>query len=220
MTPRVHEIKKKKTKIGAIIASYDPSKHEIIPTNIANWTAGSATVILHGPISKGYPNGNGFNYVGHKSDPTIRAVASEYLTRIRGDGLVGFAKDGIIIEKDFSEVYRFADENRMERTFAFYVALENQESPELIVFSGGMIEHIFQRVPQNILFSSDGRQAWLHSFAKQAMMSHRYFDATKYGVISAIGEKTQQPQEPIPEPIVEEQVDQVKRKAGRPKKNG
>lgn len=194
ITHGITEMKAKKEKIGAIITAIEPNPFKAIPENLETFLMGTGLVIMHGKHDAAVPVKPGFEFVANKSQPTLRAATGDYLSRIRGDIPVGFAKNHILIGKNFSDAYRHAYDNRMERTFAFFSASDQPKSPDLIVVTGSVVEHIYQRVPVNVTLGTDEGMAWLHEFVSTAIMSHRYFDASAMGfVVDPVVEEVAQP---------------------------
>lgn len=193
------ELRKKVTKLDTVITSIDPlidGKDSWIGLN-----SSSAITVVHSPI---VPIGtfpakvNGLHIVQHKKfPPTFNMVVGDYISRVRGNTLVAFARPGIVLNQDLSHLYRYADEQRMERTYGCYV-MGKDGIPDFFVFTGNVAEFMFHAVHHTVMFSGSTWPIAVHAWAQRGLMKHRYFDATEMNVvIQPI------PVEPVPEPVAE-----------------
>ncbi len=222
------ELKKRQTKLDTLIVMLDPRNDPSVVADAIELTKSAAVVVVHSPM---VPVGtwpakiNGLNVVQHKNyPPNFHTVIAEYISRVRGNTLFGLVLPKVKLRDTFEDVYRYADENRMERTYGYY-ALDKNETPCLFVFTGNMAEFMFHAIHHTVPF---GNEAWAkatHYWALRGIMKHRYFDATRFGVATVnpeptVAEPTVNPPEPEPIPDVTQTVTLKEPTVPQPKKRG
>jgi hypothetical protein len=191
------ELKKVRTKLGAVISAVNPANKEQVEVAI-KWPLSAAIAVVHSPtvpINTWPAKVAGLYVVQNKVfPPTIRTIVGEYMTRIRGDVMVAFTQPGVTLTTDFSALYRYADENRLERTYGFYVndANDLKAPPIAFIFTGSLIEYLFHGIPHTTKF--DDTNAWaveFHKWGNKAMFGGRYSDATHLKLATKPAKKTE-----------------------------
>lgn len=171
----IREIKKKQTKIGTIISVFLPGQNtEDEAKNLESMNAFSAFVTIH-TIGRNGEVANGVSCINHKAGPKLKNALGHHLSLIRGDQLFALVLPSVKFLGDISKVYEFAENNRMERAYGFFIG--NSDRPSVVAFTGALAEHLFHAIPDNLEMTGDGWLQWVHEWAPKAMMAHRYFDA-------------------------------------------
>lgn len=183
----IREIKKKQSKFGTIISSFvEGLNTPDEAANLESMNAFSAFVAIHTLSKLKQPDAAGVTYVTQKTGPKLKQAIGNYISQIRGDQIVAFVRPSTKFLEDIARVFLFAERNRMERAYGFYVG--NPNNPEVVAFTAAIIPHLFHVVPDQMDMIGDDWINYLHKWAPKAMMSHRYFDANELVAI-AVPEK-------------------------------
>lgn len=215
----IREIKKKYSKIGTIISAAADSGEA---SRIELMSKYAAFVTIHNLERQGEIAG-GITYVRQNGVLRLKQAIGYHISQIRGDQVFALVLPSTSFEEDISKVYEFADSNRMERAYGFF--LGNKDRPTVVAFTGPLAEHLFHAVPDKLEMVGDEWIQWVHQWAPNAMMSHRYFDGSPYCATSKPHvpdpAATAIPLVDIPLVVQEEpavvKVETAKRKPGRPK---
>ncbi len=221
----ITEIKKKRTKFGCVISYTNNSTQE---ENLLSHTAVSAYVIVH---KVGSNNDQGFGKIvmGYRSTPKFKSIIGHYLQQIRGGEAVVLIRPDTNILEDGARIFKYLDDNRIERAFALWVG--STDKPVAIVISSTLMEHLFHAIPDTMDMDADWigfTDLWL----KKSLFGGRYIDGN---TLVGIATKEVVPAEEYiiePDPVAadagpavevavfEEPAIEVvaKRKPGRPKK--
>jgi hypothetical protein len=216
----IREIKQKKSKFGTIISSHvtgiDSDEHIRL---LESMNAFSAFVTIH--TNDDRKNGaNGITYVKAKNGPKLKVAIGHHISQIRGDQLVAFVNPKVVFLDNIARVYDYAEANRMERSYGFF--LGDQKNPSVVALTGSVVPHLFHAVPEQMSMEGVDWIKWIHEWTPKAIMKHRYFDANH--LVGIMMPRAVDPASvaislvdsaPEPQSIVEEAV--VKKKPGRPK---
>lgn len=215
-------LKKKQDKLDTLIAALDP--HSDKYSSYEGIMGAAAMTLIHSPtVEPGtWPaKVNGLAVIQHKKFPPVfHTVLGEYMSRIRGNTNVGFVLPGVKVTNNFADIYRYADDNRMERTYGYYV-LNKAGEPIMFVFTGNIAEFMFHAIPHTVVFGTKEWANAVHAWAKRGLMKHRYFDATNMGIASEVEPWVPEVPAPLTTPEGEAVVAPApapKKKAGRPRK--
>lgn len=174
----IREIKLRKNKFGTIISAFEEGVNtRDDAANLESMNAYSAFVTIH---TKGKTRevANGVNYIGYKSTPKLKQAVGHHIAQIRGDQLVAFVLPSMTMLEDITRVYAFADANRMERAYGFFLGEPNK--PSLVAISGPIVPHLFHSIPDQMDMTGEAWLQWIHEWAPKTMMQHRYFNANQY----------------------------------------
>ncbi len=241
----ITELKIKKRKFGTIISSLvDGFNSPEDAVNLESMNAYSAFVTIHTTHKSGEV-ANGVNYYKQKVGPKLKQAIGHHIAQIRGDQVLAMTLPTTILLEDMTRVYAFAEGNRMERAYGFF--LGDPENPSLVALSGPIVPHLFHAIPDQMDMIGTEWLKWIHTWAPRAMMSHRYFDANQYCAMATRKAQEVKPAEnypivdasipeaytpPAPESLVSAHItsempaeaketakaEVLKRKPGRPKK--
>lgn len=212
----IREIKKRYTKIGTIISAAADSG-EAGKIELMNKFA--AFVSIHN-LEKSGEIAGGITYVRQSGVLKLKQAIGHHISQIRGDQVFALVLPSTVFAEDISKVYEFAENNRMERAYGFF--LGNPDRPTVVAFTGALSEHLFHAIPDKLEMTGDEWIQWAHQWAPKAMMNHRYFNANPYcsvavpHIVDPAAEAISLV-DPVPAPVVEPTPEPAKRKPGRPK---
>ncbi len=178
-------VKRPAYKLGTILTSV--SAHQLLSIdeqikNIAAWDGSVARVFVHTQMP--LPSYFGIRPVASDGEKTsFREVLANYVFQIPGADTVVICNPDVLVSKDSGVIIDYAINNRMEMVWGGYCLL-GTETPRAFVVSAPVISHLLNDIPLDMKFASGEWRSWMHNWMTKFMMRHRYFDATKFNIIS------------------------------------
>lgn len=188
-------------------------------------------------FSKPVPIGKGISFAKVVTEkPTLKAMLEDHYLGQRSGGVLLLAPPTIQIRPVCLELHQYAESKNMGISWAFYAGLQGSAYPIAFGLTTPVVKILAQEIPGDIYFDDGFWQEWLFKWIKKFMQAHRYFDATRFGLVEAWPTKNQivLPTELIPAYIekVEKEIGVIEpetvktfttpspapKKRGRPKK--
>lgn len=163
---------------------------------ISQWADSVSKVFVHGDVIP--PSKDGIRWYQSSSNPTVLSVLTKYIGSIPGNEVLVIAAPNVQISQS-QELMNFVAASRMELSWAAKVPGRG------FVMTSSVAAHLLNVIPSNMTFDMDWYgliDAWL----KRNMLSHRYFDAERFRVltlpepVAALAEEQQPAAEPTKEP--------------------
>ena len=167
------------TILSATSASIPPAEQNAA---IWSWQGAADRVIISGttPLSS-YPG-----LIWHPNgQPTLASVLTGYMLRIPGNEVFLICAPNISIDSNqkglFDDVAKFGP----GWTWASYFYDPSREEPVAFAMSASAMPYIMRYIPATYPIDGTGWAVWLHENLAKAMGATRYFDATKYKMVSS-----------------------------------
>ncbi len=169
---------------------------------VSQWADSVSKVYVHGDVIP--PSKDGIKWFQSSTNPTVLSVLTKYIGSIPGNEVLVLAAPNVEINQS-QEMMNFVSASRMELSWAARVPNKG------FVMTSSVAAHLLNQIPSNMTFDMDWYgliDAWL----KKNMLSHRYFDAERFRVLTTPVPVVAAP-EPTPAaaPVQEEQPKKKKK---------
>lgn len=159
------------TAVGSGLAIGDPKSQ---CESVLQWASQVSRVLVHGDVIP--PSKDGVRWFQSSTNPTVLSVITKYIGMIPGNEVLVIAAPNVEIYQS-QEMMNFVAASRMELSWAARVPGKG------FVMTSSVAAHLINQIPSNMTFDMDWYgliDAWL----KKNMLSHRYFDAERFRVLT------------------------------------
>lgn len=208
----INEVRTYNRKIStAITATYKATpgtvSEEQQGKNLASWNKTIPRLLVMGPIRP--PSLPGLRWLPSSNDLPLANLFGSYMMEIPGYEVCLVADPDFEIGGGVEKLLEFVDSQRMELAWGCYIPYSRGMA---FLLNASVIAHIIQDLPATVHVGTSDWQKWLHGWLSRHMQPHRYFDGSRFGIIS-------EPKPPVVNayeiaPDVEPKTNANKRKKG------
>ncbi len=154
-----------------------------------------------------------FVKVENPSDITLKQVIGSFMLECRVGHIIAVCDPSVKLRGDAEALFRHVDSSGMALSWAAKAGYG--PTPELFVFSGGVLPHFYREIPPTFQFSDPVWREWLNAWLDTNMQAHRYFDGNAFNLVEAESCHAASPSTP---PVVSDEPMEPKKRPGRPSK--